>query len=86
LCDLGASISLMPYSLFHKLHLVPLQPATFSLELADGSETQPIGKLEDVQANVGDTWVLEDFIMVNMLETDDAQIILGWPLLATAGC
>jgi len=24
LCDLGASVSLMPYSMFHKLHLGPL--------------------------------------------------------------
>jgi len=31
LCDLGASVSLMPYSLFYKLHLGPLQPALFSL-------------------------------------------------------
>jgi len=38
LCDLGASVSLMPYSLFRKLHLRPLQPAPFSLQLADGSE------------------------------------------------
>jgi len=29
LCDLSASISLMSYSLFHKLHLGPLQPVTF---------------------------------------------------------
>ena len=35
--------------------------------------------------NIGDIWVLEDFIIVDMLETDDAQIILGRPILATAG-
>ena len=29
---------------------------------------------------------MEDFIIVGMTETDDAQIILGRPLLATAGC
>jgi len=52
LCDLGASVSLMPYSLFHKFHLGTLQPAPFSLQLADGSETQPIGKLEDMSINI----------------------------------
>jgi len=31
LCDLGASVSLMPYSLFHKLHLGPLQLTPFLL-------------------------------------------------------
>jgi len=39
LCDLGASVSLMLYSLFHKLHLGPLQPSPFLLQLADGFET-----------------------------------------------
>jgi len=37
LCDLGASVSLMPYSMFHKLHFGPLQQEPFSLQLADGS-------------------------------------------------
>jgi len=37
LCDLGASVSIMPYSLFHKLQLGPLLAAPFSLQLSDGS-------------------------------------------------
>jgi len=36
--------------------------------------------------NIRDIWVSEDFIIVNMPKTNDAQIILGRPLLATAGC
>jgi len=76
----------MPYSLFHKLHLGPLQLTPFSLQLADGSETQPIGKLEEVPINIGDVWVLEDFSRVDMPEIGDAQIILGRPLLVTASC
>jgi len=54
--------------------------------LADGSVTQPIGKLDNVPVNIGDIWVLEDIILVDMPETDDAQIILGRPIFATAGC
>jgi len=84
--DLGASVSLMPYSLFYKLHLGPLQPVPFSLQLADGFETQPIGKLEDMPVKIRDIWVLEDFIIVDMTETNNAQIILGRPFMATAGC
>ena len=30
--------------------------------------------------------MLEDFIIVDMLETVDAQIILDWPILATTSC
>ena len=36
LCDLGTSLSIMPYSLFHKLHLGPLLAAPFSLQVVDG--------------------------------------------------
>jgi len=42
------------------------------LQLAYSSVTQPIGKLEDVSVNIADIWVLEDSIVVNMPETDDA--------------
>jgi len=86
LCDLGASVSIMPYSLFHKLHLGPLLAAPFSLLLADGSVMQPIGKFDNVPINIGYIWVLDDFIIVDMPETDGVQIILGWPILATTSC
>jgi len=66
LCDPGASISIMPCSLFHKLHLGPLLTAPFSVQLDDGSEKQPIGRLDNVLVNIGDIWVLEDFIIVDM--------------------
>ena len=36
--------------------------------------------------NIGDIWMLKNFIVVDMPETDDAQIILGRPILATTGC
>jgi len=39
LCDLGLSVSLIPYSLFHRLHLGLLRPTPFSLQLADSSKT-----------------------------------------------
>jgi len=86
LCDLGASVSIMSYSLFYELQLGPLQAAPFSLQLVHGFETQSIGRLDNVPVNIGDIWVLEDFIIINMPEIDDAQIILGRPILATAGC
>ena len=54
LCGLGASVSIMPYSLFHKLHLGPLLATPFSLQLDDSFVMQPIGRLDDVQVNIGD--------------------------------
>ena len=62
----------MSYSLFHKLHLGPLQAAPFLLQLADGSEMQPMERLDNVPVNIGDIWVLKDFIIVDMPEIDDA--------------
>jgi len=56
LCDLGASVNIMPYFLFHKLHRWPLLATLFSLQLAYGSVTQSIGRLEDVPVNIGDIW------------------------------
>ena len=35
---------------------------------------------------IGDIWVLEDFVIANMTDIDDVQIILGRPFLAIAGC
>jgi len=39
-----------------------------------------------VPVNIGDIWMLEDFIIVDMPKTDDAQIILSQPIFATASC
>ena len=35
---------------------------------------------------IGDSLVLEDFIVADMTKTDDAQIVLERPFLATSGC
>jgi len=47
---------------------------------------QPIGRLDYVPINRGDSWVLEDFVVVDMPKTDDTQIILGRLILAPACC
>jgi len=75
----------MLYSLFHRFHLGALQPVPFSLQLVGDSETQPLGKLKDVPVKIGDIWVLDDFIIADVTEADDAQIIIGRPFLATTG-
>nr|GFA97462.1 reverse transcriptase domain-containing protein [Tanacetum cinerariifolium] len=48
LADLGASINLMPYSLWKKLSLPDLTPTCMTLELADRSISRPVGVAEDV--------------------------------------
>nr|GFB86982.1 reverse transcriptase domain-containing protein [Tanacetum cinerariifolium] len=48
LADLGASINLMPYSVWKRLSLSDLTPTCMTLELADRSITSPVGIAEDV--------------------------------------
>ncbi|GJS95486.1 reverse transcriptase domain-containing protein [Tanacetum coccineum] len=51
--DLGASINLMPFSIWKKLSLPELTPTRMTLELADRSITYPKGLAEDVFVKVG---------------------------------
>ncbi|GJZ46049.1 reverse transcriptase domain-containing protein [Tanacetum coccineum] len=53
LADLGASINLMPYSVWKDLALPELTPTCMTLELADRSITEPIGIAKDVRLMVG---------------------------------
>ena len=85
LCDLGASVSLMPLSLYRQLELLELTPTTTLIQLADCSTRQPVGILEDVPVRVGEFVVPCDFYVVDMEESPHMPIILGRPFLATAG-
>ncbi|GJZ71353.1 reverse transcriptase domain-containing protein [Tanacetum coccineum] len=53
LADLGASINLMPFSMWKKLNLPNLTPTCMTLELADRSISRPIGIAKDVNVKVG---------------------------------
>nr|GFC12190.1 reverse transcriptase domain-containing protein [Tanacetum cinerariifolium] len=48
LADLGASINLMPFSVWKRLSLPDLTPTCMTLELADRSISCPVGVAEDV--------------------------------------
>nr|GEV74707.1 reverse transcriptase domain-containing protein [Tanacetum cinerariifolium] len=50
--DLGASINLMPYSVWKRLSLSDLTPTCMTLELADRSITSLVGIAEDVYVKV----------------------------------
>ncbi|GJT53685.1 DNA-directed DNA polymerase [Tanacetum coccineum] len=84
LADLGASISLMPYTMYEKLGLGEPKPTRMSLELADRSIQYPRGIAEDVLIKI-DKFVLPvDFVILDMREDSRILIILGRPFLATA--
>ncbi|XP_021767047.1 uncharacterized protein LOC110731505 [Chenopodium quinoa] len=85
LCDLGASVSLMPLSICKKLEMGKLKPTRISLQLADRSVKFPLGVLEDVPLRVGKFFIPCDFVVMEMEEDVNVPIILGRPFLATAG-
>ncbi|XP_074314770.1 uncharacterized protein LOC141650284 [Silene latifolia] len=83
LCDLGASVSLMPLSIFKRLDLRDLKPTRVSLQLDDRSVKFPIGVIEDVPLVVGKLVIPCDFFVMDMPEDHNVPIILGRPCLAT---
>ena len=83
LCDLGASINLMPWSIFKKLKLGEARPMTITLQLADRSLTHPRGIIDDVLVKVDKFIFPVDFIILYMQEYKEVLIILGRPFLAT---
>ena len=54
LCDLGASVSVMPKNVFEKLRLPEPEPTAMCLELADNSVRYPLGIAEDVPVKIGE--------------------------------
>ncbi|KAK1588944.1 hypothetical protein Q3G72_028877 [Acer saccharum] len=86
--DLGASINLMPYSIYKQLGLNELKPTTMSLLLADGSVRYPRGHVEDVLVQVGKLIIPTDFVVLDMedvsKETNMRPVLLGRPFMATA--
>nr|GEV33654.1 reverse transcriptase domain-containing protein [Tanacetum cinerariifolium] len=79
LADLGASINLMPLSIWKKLSLLELTPTRMTLELANRSIAYPVGVAEDVFVN----YFSADFIVVDYDVDPRVPLILGRPFLRT---
>ena len=83
LCDSGASINLMPYSVAKKLSLGDITPTTITLQMADRTLAKPEGIIEDVLVKVGKFVFPVDFIILDMEEDSQVPLFLGRPFLAT---
>ena len=88
LLDLGASVNLMPYSVYKQLGLGELKPTIITLSLADRSVKIPKGIVEDVLVKIDKFYYLVDFVVLDTepiaSEPNHVPIILGRPFLATA--
>ncbi|GJZ25270.1 reverse transcriptase domain-containing protein [Tanacetum coccineum] len=85
LADLGASINLMPLSIWKKISLPELTPTRMTLELVDRSITRPKGLTKDVFVKVGNFHFPTDFVVVNFEADPQVPLILGRSFLRTGG-
>ena len=88
LLDLGASVNLLPYSMYKRLGLGELKPTSITLSLADRSIKIPKGTIEDVLIQVDKFYYQVDFVVLDTepvaVGPNHIPIILGRPFLATS--
>ncbi|XP_070054125.1 uncharacterized protein [Nicotiana tomentosiformis] len=83
LCDLGASINLMPLSIYTKLGIGRARPTLMLLQLADHTVKILIGILDDVLVQVGKFVFPADFVILDCQVDEQIPIIMGRSFLAT---
>ncbi|WJZ98621.1 hypothetical protein VitviT2T_017133 [Vitis vinifera] len=88
LLDLGASVNLLPYSVYKQLGLGELKLTSITLSLADRSVKIPRGIIEDVLVQVDNFYYPVHFVVLDtdplVKEANYVPIILGRPFLATS--
>ena len=87
LLDLGASVNLLPYSIYKQLGLGELKPTSITL-LVDRYVKIPRDMIEDVLVQVDKFYYPVDFVVLDtdpiIKRTNCVPIILGRPFLATS--
>ena len=88
LLDLGASVNLLPYSMYKQLGLGELKPTSITLSIADRYIKIPKGTIEDVLIKVDKFYYPMDFVVLDTesvaMGASHVPIILGRPFLATS--
>nr|GEY03850.1 hypothetical protein [Tanacetum cinerariifolium] len=84
LANLGASINLMPLSVWKKLGLPELISTGMTLELANRAICTPAGIARDVFVSVGKFTFPTDFVIFDYESDPRVPLILGRPFLRTA--
>ncbi|RDX64436.1 hypothetical protein CR513_57008, partial [Mucuna pruriens] len=85
--DLGASINVMPTSIYKSLNFGDMEPTGMTIQLANRSVVQPLGVLEDILVQVNELIFPADFYVLDMEDETsgkESTLILGRPFLMTA--
>ncbi|XP_070044850.1 uncharacterized protein [Nicotiana tomentosiformis] len=83
LCELGASINLMPLAIYTKLGIGRARPTSMLLQLADRTVKRQTGILNDVLVQVGKFVFPAYFVILDYQVDEEIPIILGRPFLGT---
>nr|GEY92074.1 reverse transcriptase domain-containing protein [Tanacetum cinerariifolium] len=84
LADLGASINLMPLSIWKKLKLPTLNDTKMVLEVADRTLLKPTGVAENVFVKVSKFYFPADFIVLDFIADPHVSLILERPFLKSS--
>ena len=84
LCDLGASVSVMPAAVYHKLDHSALKPTSMCRQLVDQLVRYPLGIAENIPVKIQEFFILVDFVVLDMHPDSKVSLILERPLLSTA--
>ena len=85
--DLGASINVMPYSIYASLNFGDLKETGVVIQLADRSNAYPRGVLKDVLMQVNEFVFLTNFYVLDMEDEGSPMptpLLLGRPFMKTA--
>jgi hypothetical protein len=85
LCDLRASMRVMPKVIYNQLDHDYLVPTFMHLQLTDQSIRCLVGIVEDILVRIRNSFVRVDFVVLKMDVCHQTPLILGRPFLSTAG-
>src|SRR3954467_15004594 len=85
LCDLGASISVMPCKIYDMLNLQPLEKCYLDVHPVEIAAKKPFGRVNNVLIKVNNNLFPVDFVVLDIECNASCPIILGKPFLRTAG-
>jgi hypothetical protein len=89
LCDIGESLSAIPYELYkeiiHEIAPSELEEIDVVIQLANRETVLPIGIVRDVEVLCGKTKYPTDFLVLGTKASKTCPIIFGRPFLNTCG-
>ncbi|GKB40873.1 putative ribonuclease H-like domain-containing protein [Tanacetum coccineum] len=85
LVDIGASLSVLPYSLYKDLGLGDPRPYQTNLTMADNTQAKAMGEFKNVRIQIGYQVYVVDLLILDISVDPELPLLLGQPFLRTCG-